>query len=377
MFAHVNVAAARHVPERHQVRGRDHRDGARPACTPTRSPGSEPAGLVTTGGTGSILHALLAYREHVRRTSGASPGPTSSSPRPGTRRSTRAATCFGIELRTAPVDPETTTVDARRRWPTLIDDRHDRDRRLGLQLRLRHHRPDRRARRAGARARRRPARRRLPRRLHPAVRRGARVRHPAVRLPGPRRHQHLRRHPQVRLRVQGQLDAAVPRQGAAQRAVLLPHRLDRRQVLLAGHRGLPLGRAAGGDLGGDGAARPGGLPAATPGRSSSTADAMKAVVRTHPELRIMGEPDVLLQLHLRRVRHLPRRRLHAGARLAVQRPAVPQRDPHGGHPAADPAGRRRRVRRRPRRGRRLRPGASRPPGRPRSPARSTAGSPAG
>ena len=34
--------------------------------------GSDPAGLVTTGGTGSIAHAMLAYREHGRRTGGSS-----------------------------------------------------------------------------------------------------------------------------------------------------------------------------------------------------------------------------------------------------------------------------------------------------------------
>ena len=48
-----------------------------------------------------------------------------------------------------------------------------------------------------------PARRRLPRRLHPAVRRAARLRRPAVRLPGARRRDDLRGHPQVRLLVQG------------------------------------------------------------------------------------------------------------------------------------------------------------------------------
>ena len=64
------------------------------------------------------------------------------------------------------------------RSPSYIDDEHDRDRRLGVQLRLRHHRPDRRAVRPRARARRRPARRRLPRRVHPPVRPGARLRHP-------------------------------------------------------------------------------------------------------------------------------------------------------------------------------------------------------
>ena len=64
--------------------------------------------------------------------------------------------------------------------------------RLGLQLRLRHDRPDRRALRPRARARRRPARRRLPRRLHPAVGPGARLRHPGLRLPRPGRHDRSR-----------------------------------------------------------------------------------------------------------------------------------------------------------------------------------------
>src|ERR1700734_3330691 len=32
--------------------------------------GDEPCGLVTTGGTGSILHAILAYREHAAQTRG-------------------------------------------------------------------------------------------------------------------------------------------------------------------------------------------------------------------------------------------------------------------------------------------------------------------
>ena len=130
--------------------------------------------------------------------------PTSSSRRPATRRSTRPATCSASSCAWCRSIPT-------RRWSTSLEmagDRrqHDRDHRLGLQLRLRHDRPDRRARRARARARRRAARRRLPRRLHPAVRRGARLRRPAVRLPRPRRHHDLGRHPQVRLLAQGHLD---------------------------------------------------------------------------------------------------------------------------------------------------------------------------
>ena len=147
-----------------------------------------PAGLVTSGGTDSILHAMLAYREHAaqqRGIDGSTGGPTSSSRRPRTRRSTRPARLLGIELRIVPVDPATTVVDPER--DGRADRRQDhRDHRVGLQLRLRHDRPDRRARPARPRPRRRPARRRLPGRLHPPVRRGARLRHPAVRLPGAR-----------------------------------------------------------------------------------------------------------------------------------------------------------------------------------------------
>ena len=51
---------------------------------------AEPVGLIATGGTGSICHAMLAYREYGAQQRG-SPGPTSSSRRPPIRRSTRRA----------------------------------------------------------------------------------------------------------------------------------------------------------------------------------------------------------------------------------------------------------------------------------------------
>src|SRR5206468_2767715 len=57
---------------------------------------------------------------------------------------------------------------------------------------------------------------------------------------------------------------------------------------------------------------------------------------------------------LRRIRRLPRQRLHADPRLAVQRAAVPERAAYGGDAAADAARRRRCVRRRPRRRGRVR-----------------------
>ena len=71
---------------------------------------SEPAGLVTTGGTGSILHAVLAYREHGRGDRGIT-RPNFIKPETGHPAFDKACHLFGIELRKAPVDPETTQVD--------------------------------------------------------------------------------------------------------------------------------------------------------------------------------------------------------------------------------------------------------------------------
>jgi sphinganine-1-phosphate aldolase len=69
---------------------------------------TEPVGLVTSGGTGSITHAMLAYREaNSERTK--SPNVI----KPETAHPAFAKSChlFGIEVRVAPVDPLTTQVD--------------------------------------------------------------------------------------------------------------------------------------------------------------------------------------------------------------------------------------------------------------------------
>jgi sphinganine-1-phosphate aldolase len=74
-----------------------------------RATGSEPAGLVTSGGTGSILHAVLAYREQA-----AARGvtrPNFVKPETGHPAFDKACHLFGVELRTAPIDAATTTVD--------------------------------------------------------------------------------------------------------------------------------------------------------------------------------------------------------------------------------------------------------------------------
>ncbi|NLV54064.1 MAG: aspartate aminotransferase family protein [Acidimicrobiales bacterium] len=79
----------------------------------------EPVGLVTTGGTGSILHALIAYREQA-----AARGvtrPNFVKPETGHPAFDKGCHLFGIEVRNAPVDPDTTKVDVAA-VADLIDD---------------------------------------------------------------------------------------------------------------------------------------------------------------------------------------------------------------------------------------------------------------
>jgi len=70
----------------------------------------EPAGLVTTGGTGSIIHAMLAYREWGRNERGLD---RVNVIKPETAHPAFDKGChlFDIEVRRAPVDPQTTEVD--------------------------------------------------------------------------------------------------------------------------------------------------------------------------------------------------------------------------------------------------------------------------
>lgn len=70
----------------------------------------EPAGMVTSGGTGSIAHAMLAYRESAARTRGVR-RPNVIKPETAHPAFNKACHLFGIELRTVPVDPATTRAD--------------------------------------------------------------------------------------------------------------------------------------------------------------------------------------------------------------------------------------------------------------------------
>ena len=109
----------------------------------------EPAGMVCSGGTGSITHAALAYREHGRETRGIAHA-NIVKPETGHPAFDKACHLFGVELRRAPVDAET-TLSAR--CGRRTDRRGNRrDRRLGRQLWVRDDRPDRAARRASRRS---------------------------------------------------------------------------------------------------------------------------------------------------------------------------------------------------------------------------------
>ncbi|MGO8873799.1 MAG: pyridoxal phosphate-dependent decarboxylase family protein [Acidimicrobiales bacterium] len=69
-----------------------------------------PVGLVTTGGTGSICHAMLAYRDHAARHRSIH-RPNVIKPETAHPAFDKACHLFGIDLQVAPVDPITTEVD--------------------------------------------------------------------------------------------------------------------------------------------------------------------------------------------------------------------------------------------------------------------------
>src|ERR1700727_3833591 len=69
-----------------------------------------PYALVTTGGTGSILHAILASRQHAAQTRRVT-RPNVIKPETAHPAFDKACHLFGVELRRAPIDPITTQVD--------------------------------------------------------------------------------------------------------------------------------------------------------------------------------------------------------------------------------------------------------------------------
>ncbi len=111
LFAHVNVLQRDICPSATKFEAEiismvldlHHGDAATAA-------GDDPCGLVTSGGTGSISHAVLAYREHAAQTRGIT-RPNMIKPETAHPAFDKACHFFGVELRRAPVDPVTTKVD--------------------------------------------------------------------------------------------------------------------------------------------------------------------------------------------------------------------------------------------------------------------------
>jgi glutamate/tyrosine decarboxylase-like PLP-dependent enzyme len=109
LFAHVNVLQRDMCPSANKFEGEIiamaldlmHAD----VVTDTT-----PAGLVTTGGTGSILHAVRAYREHAAQRRGIS-RPNLVKPETGHPAFDKSCRLLGVELRTVPVHPGTTLAD--------------------------------------------------------------------------------------------------------------------------------------------------------------------------------------------------------------------------------------------------------------------------
>jgi glutamate/tyrosine decarboxylase-like PLP-dependent enzyme len=109
LFAHVNVLQRDMCPSATKFEGEIiamvldlmHADSVSDAT---------PAGMVTSGGTGSILHAMFAYREHAAQHRGIRQ-PNVVKPETGHPAFDKACHLLGIELRTVPVVEETTLVD--------------------------------------------------------------------------------------------------------------------------------------------------------------------------------------------------------------------------------------------------------------------------
>ena len=281
-------AAARHVPEHDEVRGRDHRDDARPAARRRGRPTANPVGLVTSGGSGSILHAVLAYREHAQQTRGIErPNfvkPETGAPRvrqgvPSARRRA-AARADRSRRRRSPTST---------RWRTLIDENTIAI--VGSACNYGYGTID-------------P----IAELSDLALERGVGL-HVDGCLGGfilPWGQELGYDIPVFDFRIPGvtTISADTHKYGygfkgtsvlafrdkrAAQQPVLLHDRLDGRQVRVARHRRFAFRRDARGDVGRDGEHRAATATSSTPSAIFETAFAMQDAVRSHPELRIIGQ----------------------------------------------------------------------------------------
>ena len=239
-------------------------------------------------------------------------------------------------MRRAPVDPTTTLADSVT-MEALDRRQHDRAHRIGGELRLRHDRPGRGARRA--------------RRVDEAsgcmsmvVSAVSSCRGASSSATTSRRSTSAstasRRSPPTPTSTASASRARrcvhVPRPCAAQQPVLLHDRLERREVLLPRHRRIAVERPAGVDVGRHGRDRTRGLPRvrAADLRDVGRHAGRRAIPCRAPAARPAHVP---VRVHVGRARHLPRERLAPVERMADERPAVSRRHPHGRDPTADAA----------------------------------------
>ena len=130
---------------------------------------AEPCGMLTSGGSGSILHAMFAYREQATRNG--IDKPNIVKPETAHPAFDKACHLFGMEMRHAPIDPGHRSGRSRRdgvenRSTTTPQRSSDRPATTDTAPSIRSTS----FRHLALRSRRRPARRRLPRRVPAAVR---------------------------------------------------------------------------------------------------------------------------------------------------------------------------------------------------------------
>jgi len=121
MFGHMNILQRDMCPSATRFEGEIiamaldlmHGDAAQSADT-------GPVGMVTTGGTGSILHSVLAYREHAQQHLGIA-RPSIIKPETGHPAFDKACHLVGVEMRHAAIDPATAQADLAS-VASLIDD---------------------------------------------------------------------------------------------------------------------------------------------------------------------------------------------------------------------------------------------------------------
>ena len=209
-------------------------------------------GYLTSGGTESLLQAVKTARDVGRDRGIARPRVVAAESAHAAF--TKAADYFDVDLVRVPVEP-----DFRVRADALADACTDE---TIMVVGLRAHvspgsdRPHCRHRRARARARHPVPRRRLHGWLPPALPGRARAPGRALRLPGPRRHLHVGRRPQVRLRVEGRLGDPLPDARARPQAAVRHHGLAGRLLRLDRHGRNAAGGARRRGLGGHDAHRP-------------------------------------------------------------------------------------------------------------------------